>query len=517
MKVSQILLLLMSLSIGCLGQSKTQVANAELSKPNYALVFPQNRVNTLEIAMTKADWDSINVDMKNKFGNEFGKGGRFPGAGMMPKEGQKTSMPNAQQGFPPRMGGGMGEGGLQFGSEEPNYRAVTLKFNGKVWTKVGFRLKGNSTLMMSWGQGLYKLPFRLSFDEFEKQFPEAKNQRFYGFKELSMSPGANDNSLIREKVTADIFREAGIPAAQTAFYKVYIDFGEGPKYCGVYTMVEVIDDTMIKTQFGDNNGTVPEGNIYKPESTFQRFNAKQFEKKNNKKQADYADVEAFVKALNDPIRTTQPTQWRTNLEKAFNVAHFLKYLAVNNVVTNWDTYGGMAHNFYLYNSPSKKLTWIPWDNNEAMSTRGPGGGMRPPMAGLNSSPSEGTISHPNFPSMGGKGGFGAGVSLDLAGVGKNWPLIRFLADDPVYFTQYKNYVQAFTEKVFTPAKMTKLFAQNQALIAPFVVGKQKEARPYSQLRSEGDFESSLEQLNQHVINQNKKVREFMDKNLEKAN
>ncbi len=513
MKVSQILLLLMPLGIGCLGQSQTQVVNAKPNKPNYALVFPQNRVNTLEITMTKSDWDSINVDMKNKFGNEFGKGGRFPGAGMMSKEGQKKSMPNTQQGFPPRMVGQQGEGGVQFGSGEPNYRAVTLKFNGKVWTKVGFRLKGNSTLMMSWGQGLYKLPFRLSFDEFEKQFPEVKNQHFYGFKELSMAPGANDNSLIREKVTADIFREAGIPAAQTAFYKVYIDFGEGRKYCGVYTMVEVIDDTMIKTQFGDKL----EGNIYKPESTFQRFNAKQFEKKNNKKQADYSDVKAFIKALNDSIRTTQPAQWRANLESTFNVQHFLKYLAVNNVVTNWDTYGGMAHNFYLYNSPSKKLTWIPWDNNEAMSTRGLGGGMHPPMAGMGTIPSEGFMPPPNSPPMGGKGGFGAGVSLDLASAGKNWPLIRFLADDPVYFSQYKLYVKEFTEKVFTPTKMQKGFATNQALIAPFVVGKQKEERPYSQLRNEADFLNSLEQLNQHVINQNKKVSEFLEKTPVKTN
>ena len=242
------------------------------------------------------------------------------------------------------------------------------------------------------------------------------------------------------------------------------------------------------------------------------------EKKNNKKQADYTDVKAFVQALNDPIRTKQPAQWRANLEKTFNVPHFLKYLAVNNVITNWDTYGSMAHNFYLYNSPTQKLTWIPWDNNESMSTRGPGGGMRPPMAGLNSSPSESsTMSHPNFPPRGGKGGFGAGVSLDLAGVGKNWPLIRFLADDPVYFAQYKNYVREFADKVFTPTKMTKLFAQNQALIAPFVIGKQKEARPYSQLRSEADFVNSLEQLNQHVINQNKKVREFLDKNSVRTN
>ncbi|MES2340275.1 MAG: CotH kinase family protein, partial [Pseudomonadota bacterium] len=45
-----------------------------------------------------------------------------------------------------------------------------------------------------------------------------------------------------------ILRMAGVPAAQTAFYRVFIDFGAGLKYCGVYTMVEVIDDTMVKDQ-----------------------------------------------------------------------------------------------------------------------------------------------------------------------------------------------------------------------------------------------------------------------------
>lgn len=500
-------------SIVCYSQLAKKVATVQAVKPNYAIVFPQNRVNTLLITLRKADWDSINVDMKNKFGKVRG----FPGPGMMPKDGQRPPMAPDGRGFPPMGGGPMGGGrALQLGSGEPNYVAVSLKFNGKTWNKVGFRLKGNSTLMMSWGQGIYKLPFRLSFDEFEKQFPESKNQRFYGFKELSMAPGANDNSLIREKVTADIFRTAGIPAAQTAFYKVYIDFGEGSKYCGIYTMVEVIDDTMVKTQFREAGGTTSEGNIYKPESTFARFNSKQFDKKNNKKQADYSDVEAFVKVLNDSLRLSNPSQWRTDLEKTFNVPHFLKYLAINNVMTNWDTYGAMAHNFYLYNSPTKKLTWIPWDNNEAMSTRGPGGmrpmaGAGPPPEGFK--PPEGFSPPPGFPPMGGRGGFGAGVSLDLAGVDKNWPLIRYLADDPIYFSQYKTYVKEFTAKVFTPAKMQKLFAQNQALIAPFVNGKEKEAKPYSQLRNETDFKNSLEQLNQHVINQNKKVKEFLKEGL----
>ncbi|MBB3838935.1 hypothetical protein FHS57_002941 [Runella defluvii] len=492
-----LLSLLCWISVESMSQNNTSTPKSKSRRPNYEVVFPQNRVNTLEITLTQATWDSIQIDMKKKFGNEFGKGSRFPGP--MPRNGASAAAM--------REGGSMGGGPASFGQSEPNYVVASLKFNGKTWNSVGFRLKGNSTLMMSWGQGIYKLPFRLSFDEFAPK--GTAKPSFYGFHELSMSPAANDPSLLHEKVAADLFRQAGIPAAQTAFYRVFINFGEGLKYCGVYTMVEVIDDTMVGTQFGDTKG-----NIYKPESTFQKFTAVQFEKKNNKKKADYSDVQSFIKALNDSTRLTQPAQWRAHLEATFNVPHFLKYLAINNVIGNWDTYGAMAHNFYLYNSPTKKLTWIPWDNNEAFSSRG--GGMPPAAMARNekrpsessSGPSEGFFPPP--PPMGGnKGGFGGNVSLDLSTVSKQWPLIRYLADDPVYLTQYKNYVKAFTQHLFTTTNMKKLLERQHRLIAPYVEGK--EAKPYSQLRDTASFGRSLEQLNEHVVSQTQKVAAFLQK------
>ena len=255
--------------------------------PNYSTVFPQDAVNTLEITIRKTQWDSIRTDMKAKYGNDFGAGGTGGAGGMGGNGG----------------GGGNVGGGVAptFGTAEPSYFAVTIKFKEKTWTNVGFRLKGNSSLNSIWRSGIYKLPFRLNMDEFEDQFPTIKNQRFYGFQELSMSPGFGDNSLIREKVAADIFREAGIPAAKTAFYKVYINFGEGKKYCGIYTMVEVVDDTMVKDQFSEDKEA--KGNIYKPESNLQSFVQSQFEKKNNKDEADYGDVQTFITALNATNRT----------------------------------------------------------------------------------------------------------------------------------------------------------------------------------------------------------------------
>lgn len=420
----------------------TDASHGNKADPDYEIVFPQDKVNTLALIMTSAEWTSIQSNMTSLYGSAFGSGGQQPGGGTFP-------------------------------DTEPDYVSVSMKFNGKEWYKVGFRLKGNSTLRNSWRSGIYKLPFRLNMDHYEDQYPQIDDQRFYGFKELSMSPGANDNSLIREKVGSDIFRAAGIPCAQTAFYKVYIDFGSGLKYCGVYTMVEVIDDTMIEKQFGDDSG-----NIYKPESTFQTFVQSQFEKKNNETESNYTDVQSSITELNSGLRATDPAQWRTNLEKNFNADQYMKWLAINTTMLNWDTYGRMAHNYYLYNATGKGLTWIPWDNNEAMMNRS-----------MNNTST---------------------YTISLATTTAGWPLIRYMMDDPVYNTKYKAYMKEFTELVFTSSKMNELFTKYHTLISSYVIGPDAvEQGKYTHLTNSAAFTTELETLKQHVITQNAAAADYL--------
>jgi spore coat protein CotH len=63
----------------------------------------------------------------------------------------------------------------------------------------------------------------------------------------------------------------------------------------------------------------------------------------------------------------------------------------------------MSHNYFLYADPeTDQLTWIPWDNNHALF----GMGMR------------------------------GALSLSLDEVTEQWPLIRYLLDDPIYHAQY---------------------------------------------------------------------------------
>ena len=428
------------------------------SDQNYAVVFPQNAINTIEITMTASQWSSIRTNMKSIYGTDFGAspaGGPPPG----------------------------GPGGGSFTTTEPDYVDVQLEFSGKTWKNVGFRLKGNSTLQSAWSQGNYKLPFRLNFDKFEDKYGAITNQHFYGFEEMSFSPGYKDQSLIREKLASDVFKNAGIPCAVTAFYKVYIDIGSGLKYCGLYTGIELPDDNMIKSQFGEEKG-----NIYKPESNFTSFVQSVFEKKNNETAADFNDVKNFISNLNSNIRTTDPAQWRTLMGSVFNMEDYLKYLAVNNAIVNWDSYGVMTHNYYLYNHTVKRLTWIPWDHNEAFAgspgitgsapTGGPGGGMN-------------------------------AISLTMNEVSSSWPLIRYVADDPVYFSKYKAYMKTFKDNVFTESTMNALIDKYQTLISSSVIGTSGEKTQYTYITSESSFNSAFSSLKSHVVARRSLVTTFV--------
>jgi hypothetical protein len=48
------------------------------------------------------------------------------------------------------------------------------------------------------------------------------------------------------------------PARKRRFYELFVDYGEGPVNFGLYTMIEVIDDTVIDRVFGDDDGNIYE-------------------------------------------------------------------------------------------------------------------------------------------------------------------------------------------------------------------------------------------------------------------
>ncbi len=387
---------------------------------NYKIVFDESKVNRLEFIFTSAEWQAMQTDLSTKQ-----RGGGPPG---------------------------------QFNDENPDYFHCIVRFNDLVWNNVGIRYKGNSSLNARSG----KLPLRLKFDKWEDEFPEIQNQRFYGFKDLSLSSNYNDAALMREKSACDVFRDFGVPAVRTVFYEIYIDNGSGTlEYYGLYTVLEMVDDTFLDDWFGSNSG-----NCYKPDGDGAQFAASNFtlndfELKTNETIADRSEIQEMYDILHSSLRTSDAAQWRSNLERVFDVDGFLKYLAVNNTIQNWDTNGKMSHNYYLYHDPKDGLIkWIVWDNNEAFQT----------------------------------GKQGGAVSLSMSEVGTDWPLLSFLIADNTYEATYKTHIKSFITSSFASSRMSGIYTSQQSLLTSSATA---ERSGYSYVNGIGNFNSAVSALQSH--------------------
>ena len=420
----------------------TDETHSKSADPNYDEVFDDTQVKRLDFVVSTARWQSMLDDMTATYG-EFG-----------------GSSTNAGQG---QGGGGQGGQALIESDEDPIFVPVDVYYNSKQWYRVGIRFKGNSTLQGAWQSGVLKLSFKMDFDEYEDDYPQIDNQRFYGFKKFSLKNNYLDNSQLREKVATDTFRNAGLASSHAAFYTLYVDHGNGPEYFGLYTLVEEVDGEVLDTQFASDDG-----NLYKPEdgsADFVQgtFDTADFEKKTNEDDADWSDVSAMFDALHDRTASTDPAAWRTALEATFDVDSFLKYLAVNGIIQNWDTYGRMPHNYYLYNNPDNGLlTWIPWDNNESLQ----------------------------------EGKQGGALDLDFSNLSASeWPLIGNIIADDTYKARYNALLSEVMAGAFETSSTQALYDNYSALVGPYATS---EISGYTFLNNSNDFANEITALKSHA-------------------
>ncbi len=484
--------------------SWTEATHGKLDTPDYDGVFDKSAVHRVDITIAAEDYAAMYAELEALSGSAFGSGGGLGGGGDLgedgPPDGFDTGMGGMSEameaacdglsegdacaidmggmdleGTCQRQGdalvcvpdgdGGMDGGGgdLSFLPSDPSYHAVTVQADGQTWCSVGMRFKGNATLISAWQAGVTKLPFRLDFDRYEDDRPEVEDQRFFGFKELTFGSGQGDSTLLHEVLASEILEDRGVPAARNAFYAVYLDAGEGAQYLGLYTMMEDPSDAMMTRVFGDDAG-----NLYKPDgdcATLACFDEETFAKKSNEKDEDWSDVEALVAALGSGEGDT--ASWRAELEATADVDGFLRWLAVNTAIDNWDAYGSMAHNYYLYGVPTDggRLAWIPWDHNLSL------------MAG---------------------GGMGGGSDPLLDDVGDDWPMIRRVLDDPTYAATYRQYLSEALEGAYGVDSFETRAAELAEIVRPSLFGADGEVEGSTFLTSEADWDAALADMNAHV-------------------
>ncbi len=216
---------------------------------------------------------------------------------------------------------------------------------------VGIRLRGNTSRVSQ------KKSFKVSFNTF------VQGRKFHGLEKMNLNGEHNDPGIIRSKLSWDVLKRSGVPAPRANHVRLYIN----GSYKGLYINVEHVDEQLMKHRFGNNGGNLykclypadlayrgSDPNLYKQMAGSIRV----YDLKTNTLADDYTDIAHLIDILNNSSLTNLPQA----LEPVFDVNSYLRYLAVEVLIGNWDGYSYNKNNFYLYhNQATGKFEFIPYD------------------------------------------------------------------------------------------------------------------------------------------------------------
>ena len=237
------------------------------------------------------------------------------------------------------------------------YVKATVQIDGRTLTDAGLRFKGNSSYSMAGGE--LRKPYKLDFNRF------VENGEFLGLTSLNLNNNALDPSQMREALSYDIFRQAGVPAPRTAFALVHltVDGQRDREFLGLYTIIEEVNKDFLKERFGSSKGLLlkPERaqNLRLMGDTWAAHEAV-YEPKTDAPEKLCARFVEFLKL----IHQSSDKEFAQRIGDYLELDAFARFLAANVLMANLDSFLSTGHNFYIYLNPrNEKVHWIPWDLN----------------------------------------------------------------------------------------------------------------------------------------------------------
>lgn len=249
--------------------------------------------------------------------------------------------------------------GADSGSDRYPWATCTFESDGQVLTNVGVRFKGNSSFVRA--PNGWKRPFRLDFNR------GVPGRTFLGMEELVLNNNVNDATQMREALAYDLFRKAGIPAPRTAFAKVVLTItGQVERQnLGLYTLVEAVNRDFLKRNFGASTGLLLKPEMMPGLVYFGEDWAGYVDRYGPKGKVDPADARRMMDFARF-IQEAEPVAFANQLPKFLETQPFLRFVALNALLANVDSFLGNGHNYYLFiDSKSQHAHFIPWDLNES--------------------------------------------------------------------------------------------------------------------------------------------------------
>ncbi len=234
-----------------------------------------------------------------------------------------------------------------------------------------------------------------------------EHQRLNGESEINLDnlePG-RDPTIQREYAAYTFLKEIGAPYSEMYYVRLWLNGNDH----GVYSDTQKIDKSYIAVHFPDDTG----GNLHKIDDYFEfddnfGFSNRDahltdygtrkeeyrwsFEKRDTDRDDDFSEVQNLAKLMN-----TSPASpsYEANVEKVIDPEEWVKVLAVERIIGNWDSFGyGRGKNMYMYRGPIEgRWKLLAWDMDFLL---GNGAGTNEPLFGGIDSAVNNFLAYPKY-------------------------------------------------------------------------------------------------------------------------
>ena len=299
-------------------------------------------------------------------------------------------------------------------------------------------------------------------------------------KMLVLGSGFADPSMMRDVISYQLFREAGVPSPEASFVDLWVN----DEHLGLYSLIEAIDGEFVEKHFEDDKDNDVKGDLYKGEVsnklTWEGNNIGAYDglrlKTNEETLGTPQEGEALLRFLNELNNGSDPLK---HVDKDLMV----RYFAAMALTGNTDSYlGYSANNFYLYeHRTTDTFAMLPWDFNLGLGVVG--SVLQDPGV---------TITDDFILDNGGGGGFGGffGRSCDTVehlidtpkSASDERPLIEHLLADQGLLEQYRMHIRFLINGYFQEDNIEQEVMRWADLIDPYVKNDSKKYFTYTEWR-----------------------------------
>lgn len=248
-------------------------------------------------------------------------------------------------------------------TSEKEWIEATVTIDGTAIEQVGLRLKGNSSLR---GVTADAEPTELSWLIRLDKFVDGQN--LDGLTDLVVRSN-NTVTALNEAVALELLELAGL-ASQDAIAGAFSVNGADAT---LRLVIDNPDDAWMAEWFD------ADGALYKAESTGDYTYRgddpdaydEVFDQEAGKDNTDLTPLMEFLEFVNDADDET----FAADLHEYLDVHAFATYLAMQDLIDNFDDIDGPGNNSYLYwDADADRFTVVPWDHNLAFGVQNEGGG-----------------------------------------------------------------------------------------------------------------------------------------------